>query len=104
MTRDLVHALAIVFVCSGGCDGTGENMAGADLAMAQETCSDGKQNGTESDVDCGGSCAACAEGKMCLRVADCQSHSCVNNVCAPSMVTNCSDQKKDGTESDVDCG
>lgn len=48
------------------------------------TCSDTMLNGDETDTDCGGSvCAACANGKMCLVNADCQSNNCSGTVCAP---------------------
>src|SRR5687767_2572991 len=36
-----------------------------DFAMAS-SCSDGTRNGNESDVDCGGACPACGDGKRCL--------------------------------------
>jgi hypothetical protein len=40
-------------------------------------CSDGQQDGYETDVDCGGGvCAPCAPGKMCKVAADCASGSC----------------------------
>jgi hypothetical protein len=40
-------------------------------------CQDGTQNGDETDVDCGGSCATkCAEGLKCLVDADCLGANC----------------------------
>jgi hypothetical protein len=45
------------------------------------TCFDNVQNGSETDVDCGGTCAPCAVGRMCLHASDCLSSLCVNNVC-----------------------
>jgi hypothetical protein len=45
------------------------------------SCSNGVKDGNETDVDCGGSCAACANGRACLANADCQSARCVNGVC-----------------------
>ncbi len=39
-------------------------------------CNDGIQNGTETDVDCGGSCPPCGQGKMCELPGDCQSGQC----------------------------
>ena len=42
------------------------------------TCDDKRQNGVESDVDCGGeSCGPCAEGMLCDSSSDCS----VNSVC-----------------------
>jgi hypothetical protein len=46
------------------------------------TCSDSIQNEGETDVDCGGpNCAPCGPGLGCLINSDCQSVSCVSNVC-----------------------
>jgi hypothetical protein len=46
------------------------------------TCSDGVQNGTETDVDCGGGgCAACADGDSCSVGTDCVSGTCTGGVC-----------------------
>jgi hypothetical protein len=46
------------------------------------TCTDGVRNGTETDVDCGGSvCAACAPGQTCSAPGDCQSASCSQGRC-----------------------
>ncbi len=57
-------------------------------------CKDGVQNGDETDVDCGGSCASkkglkCADGLKCLVNGDCQSGTCALvaglNQCAKAM-------------------
>jgi len=46
------------------------------------SCTDGIKNGSETAVDCGGSCSAdCANGQACSVNADCVSASCVNAVC-----------------------
>lgn len=46
------------------------------------TCSDGIQNGKETDVDCGGgSCPRCGVGKKCTSRNDCQTALCVGGVC-----------------------
>ena len=34
-------------------------------------CGDGKQDGDETDVDCGGACAPCSQGMKCLQKSDC---------------------------------
>ncbi len=47
---------------------------GGDLAPE---CTDGVLDGTEADVDCGGSCPACGVGSMCTGPS-----SCVTGVCA----------------------
>lgn len=45
-------------------------------------CDDGLQNGSESDVDCGGNCAACPDGSACVSGADCQGGMCDLGICA----------------------
>ncbi|KYF62115.1 peptidase [Sorangium cellulosum] len=55
------------------------------------TCTDGVQNGTETDVDCGGTCTAdCANGDTCSVNADCTSANCVAGVCQAGGGTACS--------------
>jgi hypothetical protein len=40
-------------------------------------CTDGFQDGAETDVDCGGgTCPKCGNAKSCLVNADCQSGNC----------------------------
>ncbi|HIN86020.1 MAG TPA: hypothetical protein EYN06_06020 [Myxococcales bacterium] len=77
-----------------------------------ESCINGTQDGTESDIDCGGSCLACAENKACNTQSDCYSDmSCENGKCAivpivepPVIEVSCDNQIQDGDETDVDCG
>lgn len=69
------------------CDGnTPAGVACVNCALAcaapAASCTDGAKNGTETDVDCGGSCAPCAAGMQCLANTDCSSASCVGGVCA----------------------
>lgn len=46
------------------------------------TCSDGRANGAETGMDCGGSCLArCPPGDPCNSTQDCASGSCVDGVC-----------------------
>ncbi len=57
-----------------------------DPAMGSNTCvdpscTDGTQNGTETDVDCGGACAPCQNGLSCVGGADCQSGFCNGGTC-----------------------
>ncbi|MDC3956456.1 hypothetical protein KEG38_21530 [Polyangium jinanense] len=109
-------------------DGSGNNGAGAkeesDAAGGGEggeggaaPCSNGVQDGDESDVDCGGtSCPACQDGAACGVESDCVSHFCsVRQLCAPAdgRVTcgeegeagpSCGDCIQNGDETDVDCG
>jgi len=59
-------------------------------------------NGTESDVDCGGSdprCVRCDVGSACNADGDCDGVPCVSGVCF-----GCGNGQRDANESDVDCG
>jgi hypothetical protein len=50
--------------------------------LAPATCSDGIDNGSETDVDCGGgTCPACGNGLQCLLASDCASANCSGGVC-----------------------
>jgi len=64
-------------------------------------CSDRVMNGSESDVDCGGSCPRCLPGARCGSWIDCSSSVCTNGRCA---VPSCTDGVKNGDEPGVDCG
>jgi hypothetical protein len=64
-------------------------------------CDDRVRDGDESDIDCGGSCRACAFEAECTTAADCESAACDGGTCrAPT----CSDGARDGLETGVDCG
>ncbi|MSP63617.1 MAG: hypothetical protein EXR72_25390 [Myxococcales bacterium] len=78
----------------------------ADLALPPDialppSCSDTKKNGDESDVDCGGACTPCVDGKICGKGSDCKSGVCSQTLCA---APSCMDQVKNGSETDTDCG
>jgi hypothetical protein len=71
------------------------------------TCTDGEQNGEETDVDCGGPLCdgtghTCAPGQKCQIPQDCMSMVCGNN--KTCLAASCSDGLKDGFETGVDCG
>ncbi|MDX2023123.1 MAG: fibrinogen-like YCDxxxxGGGW domain-containing protein [Deltaproteobacteria bacterium] len=86
-------------VCSSLSSGSGEMVC---IEPPPASCFDGEMNGIESDVDCGGSCAAkCRVSNRCKVNEDCETLSCFQNRCA---VPNCFDGIKNGFESDVDCG
>jgi hypothetical protein len=71
---------------------------------ADASCTDARQDGAETDVDCGGgTCGRCATGEMCKTAADCVSNVCDGLLlrCATSA---CADHTQDGSETDVDCG
>ena len=71
------------------------------------SCSDGIQDGDETDVDCGGSCGATCKDtnpqQKCKSGNDCTSQSCSGTplLCQPPS---CTDGVKNGNETDVDCG
>jgi uncharacterized protein YjdB len=81
---DNVDAGAVVGLAPGAVTVTatvGGKKANAALTVTAPTCSDTVQNGTETAVDCGGSCGPCANGLTCQSAADCQSGTCAFNVC-----------------------
>lgn len=45
------------------------------------SCSDVILNQNETDVDCGGDCAACPDGDFCIGNDDCRSGRCVAGIC-----------------------
>jgi formylglycine-generating enzyme required for sulfatase activity len=67
------------------------------------SATDGFKDGSETDVDCGGSggAPACPSGDMCLVAGDCLSVVCTKDACA---VATSSDGVKNEGESDIDCG
>ena len=46
-------------------------------------CADNEQNGDETDVDCGGGCSPCGDGKSCAGNEDCSSGQCSGGTCEP---------------------
>lgn len=63
---------------------------------------DGERNGRETDVDCGGPCAPCADYLACRSDADCANGVCGDDgTCLPP---DCYDGRTNGSESDIDCG
>lgn len=65
------------------------------------SCTDGIKNENESDIDCGGECSTCADGKACVSAANCQSGVCSGSRC---QAASCTDGVKNGAEVAVDCG
>lgn len=64
-------------------------------------CSDGVENGYETDIDCGGgSCPVCPEAAQCFIESDCGELDCIGGICQAT----CFDDLKNGGETDVDCG
>jgi hypothetical protein len=67
---------------AGGSGGTsGTSGTGGTGGSAVASCQNGAKDGSESDVDCGGSCPACPLGKACGMDSDCNSNHCLQSKC-----------------------
>lgn len=53
------------------------------------TCSDGIKNGSETGVDCGGTCQRCATGQGCTSPNDCASAFCSGGSCQTCTMDPC---------------
>jgi hypothetical protein len=70
----------LALTCGSGSDGCGMTL----------DCDDGIENGTETDVDCGGGvgCATkCAQGDTCLTGTDCTGGICADGFCCDAACT-----------------
>ena len=67
----------------------------------EPTCDDGIQNGDETDIDCGGSCAACATCDDGIQNGDETDIDCGGSCAACAT---CDDGIQNGDETDIDCG
>ena len=71
---------AATLVC---CNGAGFTCISGEC-VPPTNCSNGRKDGSETDVDCGGPiCAPCANGLRCKLNRDCRSGNCQMGVCAP---------------------
>jgi hypothetical protein len=87
--------------CKANTDCVGQQCGGG---KCTPNCMDGTQDNTETDIDCGGGgCTTCALGKKCLADADCGSNAC-DALSLKCVATQCTDNRVDGNETDVDCG
>jgi len=67
------------------------------------SCADGRQDGDEILMDCGGgTCPGCPVGTACVNASDCNSGICALGSCRTSPL--CADDERNGSETDVDCG
>jgi Ca2+-binding RTX toxin-like protein len=64
--------------CNGG---AGINTLAQCEFGAPNSCVDGIQDGTESDIDCGGACPKCPDGDACITGNDCLGQICSGSVC-----------------------
>lgn len=76
-------------------------LAGCNWFPKPADCTNGKIDGHETDVDCGGNCGGCDPGRICLGDQDCASHHCAVNHCEAAS---CIDGVQNGKETGVDCG
>ncbi|MDC0677105.1 hypothetical protein [Sorangium atrum] len=95
--------------CLSGTDCTAPQICdpGGTHACVNVSCTDGLQNGGETDVDCGGiddgsGCAPCADDLECALGSDCASGYC--NTAGRCATPGCMDTDQNGNETDVDCG
>ncbi len=65
------------------------------------SCTDGKMNGSETGVDCGGSCKACMDPAVCKVPSECTSGVCMTPKCMPPT---CDDGVQNQGEAEIDCG
>jgi hypothetical protein len=85
---------------SCGSDLDCESRACVSGACASPTCNDGRENGGEAGVDCGGPCGlACGTGG-CSSDADCESRNCLAGSCRPAT---CDDDRMNQGEAAPDC-
>jgi hypothetical protein len=88
--------------CTAGVDCASGVCNATTMRCVSDACFDGLKNGTETDVDCGGSCdPKCGATKVCSVNADCQSGACAMARCASDQ---CSDGRINGNETGIDCG
>ncbi len=106
----LALVLGLLAPACGGDEGSGprphrDSSGGQDAHepdAAVGACENGALDDGETDVDCGGHCAACTVGKACLAGADCASGFCgLAYVCVDAA---CGNGTKDTGETGVDCG
>jgi hypothetical protein len=100
---DTSTSVANCGACGRVC-GAGAVCSNGSCLPGAPTCTDGIRNGNETDVDCGGGlCAACTTARRCSGNADCSSNACdaITLLCVSNQ---CADHRKDGAETDVDCG
>ena len=69
--------------CNGGADCASGTCVGSACAATATTCANGLLDGSESDLDCGGSaCPGCKVGATCGVDGDCLSGRCASGFCA----------------------
>ena len=95
-------SLAALGACAPDAPRPPADGGGRDGSSGPGVCTDGVQNGGETDVDCGGTCDPCAGGQGCAVDADCAAGVC--GVRLRCLDASCNDHTRNGTETDEDCG
>jgi hypothetical protein len=91
--------------CKVDADCTSNACDALTLTCVPSQCADHRQDGAETDVDCGGgTCAHCAVSQKCKVDTDCSSNACDPVALTCVSINGCSDHQQDGAETDVDCG
>ena len=77
-----VGLLLVVTVVPALCDcALGDFCVQGASGCVDRGCHDGVKGGDETDVDCGGPCAPCEDGRACAAPEDCASARCVAALC-----------------------
>ncbi len=73
---------------TGGAPSSSSAGTTASSSSGGDGCDDGKKNGGETDVDCGGpDCPPCVLGKACAAGGDCVGGECADGVCCDTACT-----------------
>jgi hypothetical protein len=71
---------------------------------AEASCTDGKRNGTEEGLDCGGTCPFKCDGATCTTRDECRSGVCFDSKCAPAASKTCGVGMAKPCEENEKCG
>src|ERR1044071_9040450 len=91
LNRTLAHAALVALIAFGqGCsdsecppDDCSCHISPLECLAAQ--CINGRTDGDETAIDCGGSCQPCSAASIqCYRDAACRGATCVERVCVPN--------------------
>ncbi len=85
LPKVLLVSVVAVFAAQPACGSIGSPPGSGNIDagpyVTNASCTDGSKNGTETDIDCGGTCSPCANGAACNLGSDCTSDLCGGNLC-----------------------